>query len=447
MKKYIKLLAILLVSAFGFTSCEEDNELIFTAAPQGEFTFTNTFLPEYILPAENSTDDNIGVVFSFNAADFGVQTNISYELQSSILGDFTDATVVASSSNANNPIEVTIGNLKVLAEAYGIMAPSSGTLNFRIRAFPGDSSSTTESFTPTQTITVTLLEAVTGGSGIEVSTWGIVGSGYNDWGNAGLDGVFYTTSTEGVIVAYANLVDGEIKFRENNDWASNLGDTGADGILEANGDNIVVTAGSYKITINTNDNTYTIEAFSWGIVGSGYNDWGNAGPDAKFFYDYTTDTYKVSVKLVDGEIKFRLNNDWGNNLGDTGADGTLEANGDNLAVTAGFYDLTLDLNNNIYTIESGDVWGIVGSGYNDWGNGGSDYSFTKVTTDVYVAEVVTLLDGEIKFRLNEDWGSNLGDTGADGTLDADGDNLAVTAGKYRITFNTSDNSYFLNKVQ
>ena len=110
--------------------------------------------------------------------------------------------------------------------------------------------------------------------------------------------------------------------------------------MEANGDNIVVTAGSYKITINTNDNTYTIEAFSWGIVGSGYNDWGNAGPDAKFFYDYTTDTFKVSVKLVDGEIKFRLNNDWGNNLGDTGDDGTLEANGDNLVVTAGFYDLT-----------------------------------------------------------------------------------------------------------
>ena len=190
MKKYIKFLAILLVSAFGLISCEEDNELIFTAAPQGEFTFTNTFLPEYILPAENSTDDNIGVVFSFNAADFGVQTNVSYELQSSILGDFTDATVVASSSNANNPIEVTIGNLKVLAEAYGIVAPSSGTLNFRIRAFPGDSSSTTESFTPTQTITVTLLEAATGGSGIEVSTWGIVGSGYNDWGNAGLDGIF-----------------------------------------------------------------------------------------------------------------------------------------------------------------------------------------------------------------------------------------------------------------
>jgi hypothetical protein len=265
-----------------------------------------------------------------------------------------------------------------------------------------------------------------------------VGSGYNNWG-AFADAPFYTTNTDGVYVAYVNLLDGEIKFRENNDWTNNFGDTGVDGTLDAGGDNIVVTAGDYKITLNLNDNTYSIDAFTWGVVGSGYNDWGGAGPDAKFFYDYTTDTFKVGVKLIDGEIKFRLNNDWGTNYGDTGVDGTLDNGGDNIVVTAGFYMITLDFNTNTYTMEEANLWGIVGSGYNDWG-ATPDFILTEVNPGIWVAENVTLLDGEIKFRVNEDWGTNYGDTGVDGILDNGGDNIAVTAGNYIIFLDLTDES-------
>src|SRR5690606_3559633 len=162
------------------------------------------------------------------------------------------------------------------------------------------------------------------GGGATISTWGIVGSGYNDWGNGGPDGQFFSTGSADVFVAYVSLLDGEIKFREDNDWANDFGDDGADGTLEKGGANIPVTAGDYKITLNLKDNTYTMEEFSWGIVGSGYNDWGNAGPDAKFYYDYTTDTFKVGVTLLDGEIKFRQNNKWEQDFGDTGMDGTIE---------------------------------------------------------------------------------------------------------------------------
>ena len=47
------------------------------------------------------------------------------------------------------------------------------------------------------------------------------------------------------------------------------------------------------------------------------------------------------VVLKDGEIKFRQDDAWGVNVGDDGADGTYEANGANIAVTAGTYDMTL----------------------------------------------------------------------------------------------------------
>src|SRR5690606_38763387 len=220
----------------------------------------------------------------------------------------------------------------------------------------------------------------------------------------------------------------EIKFRENNDWGNDLGDNDADGTLESGGANIAVTEGDYKITLNLDDNTYTIEEFSWGVVGDGYNNWGEDGPDAKFYYDYTTDTFKVGVKLINGEIKFRTNNVWGNDLG--GPDGSL--GGDNIPVTAGDYAITLNFNDNTYTIEEADIWGMVGSGYNDWGNAGPDFALTEVQPKIWVGEVATFVDGDVKFRLNNAWDTDFGDDGADGTLEAGGADIAVQAGLYRI---------------
>ena len=52
----------------------------------------------------------------------------------------------------------------------------------------------------------------------------------------------------------APLLDGEIKFRQDNDWAVNFG--GADGTLVDGGDNFVVTAGLYRVMFNTNDSTH-----------------------------------------------------------------------------------------------------------------------------------------------------------------------------------------------
>ena len=56
----------------------------------------------------------------------------------------------------------------------------------------------------------------------------------------------------------------------------------------------------------------------------------------------------------------------------------------------------------MYTIKSEDIFGIVGSGYNDWSNTGPDFTFTEVNSGIWVAEIVTLIDGDIKFRVNED---------------------------------------------
>jgi len=95
-----------------------------------------------------------------------------------------------------------------------------------------------------------------------VSQWGLVGSAtVNGWD--GPDMSMYESGADQFGV-YANLVAGEIKFRENSSWDPpnvNLGDNGADGSLEPGGDNIAISSdGLYYITLNTATNTYTIAA-------------------------------------------------------------------------------------------------------------------------------------------------------------------------------------------
>ena len=448
--KKLSILGLFILALISFNSCETEDDVVFTTQEPEGFVFTNSTLDNYVLAA--ATSSNLGERFTWASADFGAPTNVTYELQSSVSGDFTDATIV--SSTTSNEIAMTIGQMMSVAMEAGLDAdpdspePNTGSFSVRLRAYPGDTGSGTEAFSNVMVLNVELLESTgTGGGGIMPASWGVVGSGYNDWGGAGPDGQFYTTSTADVFVAYVTLIDGEIKFRENNEWVNDFGDDGADGTLDAGGANIAVTAGTYKITLDIAAGTYMMEDFSWGVVGSGYNDWGGAGPDGKFYYDYTTDTFKVGIRLVDGEIKFRQNNEWVTDFGDTGLDGTLDGGGDNIPVSAGHYQITLNFNDGTYTIEATDVWGVVGSGYNDWGGAGPDFALTQIQPDVYYGDIATLVDGEVKFRANNDWASDYGDTGADGTIDAGGDNIAVTAGLYRVRLDVANGTYQLNKIQ
>jgi len=286
----------------------------------------------------------------------------------------------------------------------------------------------------TATLTATVYE-----DKLDLSTaWGVVGSAYNDWGGGGPDAPFYKTSDANVIVSYVTLMDGEMKFRLNNDWGENYGDSGGDGTLDRDGDNIPVSAGTYKITVNTADLTWSMEEYTWGIVGSATtNGWD--GPDMPLEYDPFSDTWKALVSLNSGEVKIRQNNDWGVNYGDNGQDGMLDAGGDNIPVNAGTYLVTVDLNSLEYSIKPTFIWGIVGSATpNGWDGPDIPLILSFEKDNFYYINGVTLGDGEMKFRANNSWDNNLGDTGGDGVLDPGGDNIPVSAGTYNITIDFAD---------
>lgn len=444
--KNIKLIGLFIFTLLSFSSCEEDDNLIFTAQePSENIMFTSSFLNEYVLTA--ATKKNIAERFVWNSPNFGVATPNVYDLQGSATEDFSE--IVAIGTTAESNIGVTVEQMLAIATAAGLDndpntedMPNEGSLYFRVRAYIGDGGANApESFSTVTALNVVLPEAAAAGSGIELSSWGIVGSAANDWG-ATPDIPFYTTANANVIISYANLVVGEIKFRENNTWDGDLGDATLDGILDSDPDNniAITTAGSYKITINLSDNSYTIEVFYWGVVGSAApNGWD--GPNAKLAYDYTTNTFKAVIQLVDGEMKVRMNDMWDTNYGDANMDGVLDTDADNnIVVTAGYYLLTIDFNTLEYSLEPTNIWGLVGSATpNGWD--GPDTKFTPDYSNpgVWIIDSITLVDGQLKVRANDAWDINYGDLEPDGVLDTENDNnINVVAGTYKVTVNFSD---------
>lgn len=117
---------------------------------------------------------------------------------------------------------------------------------------------------------------------------------------------------------------------------------GADGAaLAVNGDAIsVATSGWYKLSVSTTGLTYTVESYMIGLVGSATpNGWNT--PDQKMDYNSAAGTWEITVDLVDGEFKFRLNDGWAWNLG--GTTDNLVHNGSNCAITAGNYTIKLTI--------------------------------------------------------------------------------------------------------
>ena len=123
--------------------------------------------------------------------------------------NFSNAVEVIKVTNSNS-ISLTNSQLNSAAISAGIPVDSTGDLALRVRAKITDTNtnSVLERISTEVKISVTTYLTV-----LDLSTtWGVVGSAANNWG-ATPDLPFWKTDTDGVLVAYVNLIDGEIKFR------------------------------------------------------------------------------------------------------------------------------------------------------------------------------------------------------------------------------------------
>ena len=290
------------------------------------------------------------------------------------------------------------------------------------------------------------------------------------------------------------LIDGKIKFRADDDWAVNWG--GADGVLSAGGADIAVAAGNYRIYVNLNDPanpTYELNAkmygqdenagnttpepepepepepvLGWGLVGA-FSGWGGS-PDVMLASDGTF--YVVKGVELEGELKFRKDSDWGVNFGlaegaefAANAEIALAANGGNINVAAGTYDVYFDeANAKAWFITDGSYpgggaapeaseWGVVGQ-VNGWA--APDITMYKTATEgLFVAYNVAMPDGGFKIRANGEWNdaANYGLENGKGNVEVDhaydvvtgggsGD-MVIVAGNYDIWFDLANTKVYI----
>lgn len=280
----------------------------------------------------------------------------------------------------------------------------------------------------------------------------IVGTGVNGWPPT-TGSEIYLSTTDNTTYTIPNLVitNGFVKFRQDNSWTINWGGStfpNGQGILD--GPDIPTTAGTYDVTLNRINGTYTFipsTGFpSIGVWGPAVNSQlGYAAPDVDMT---TTDgvIYTLSgFYFSSGNAYFRQDNAtnfvWGSVAFPTG---TAFQGGPTIQVNGGEWFVTFNRITGEYSFTFPSI-GILGTALNGFLVDDTDLN----TTDgfEYTINSLTLTDGEVKFRKDNLWTSNWGSLGfPSATGIQDGPNIPVTAGTYDIIFQKSSGHYLFTNT-
>lgn len=351
MKNLLKIgvLAILFIAN---VSCENDDQTIINPSGGPEL-LTPLTGSSYIL--NRSTPSAEVTTLVWDHADYGVQTEINYEVEFSLAD--TEFAVITSGGLTNSRFYTyTHESLNTIALAAGLVPYTAGDLDVRIKSSLGTNG---DVVAYSNVITITVTPYTT-----DLPKLAVAGN-HQGWnaGNAPLIAAsdFGRTDFEGYV-----WLDGEFKFvAQSADGTFNFppaggpdyGDNGDfSGILAETGEsNCTAIAGYYRVRANTgaitaqnlDGMTYSTTAVSWGIIGAATpTGWDS---DTDFTYNPTTKKLEIaSIALVPGNFKFRGNNAWSNgfDLGTVNADGYLVDGGDlTFSGAAGNYKVILDLSN------------------------------------------------------------------------------------------------------
>ena len=338
MKNILKTAAIC-ASLVWLVGCEKDEE----KATMNANARVESNISASTLVLDKTQSNTTALTVSWETKDLGVQLAPVYTVEFENIATGK----IKPLSAERSPFTLTVKELNEYLVGLGLKTGVATDVRVLVRAALSDQ----RSLVATKTLKVTPYF-----DEIKASEWGVVGSATpNGWNGPDIK---MWNSTDGNLVAYATLSAGKIKFRKNNDWGVNLG--GSNGTLSSGGADIAVAAGTYKITINVSKNTYAIETYSWGIIGSGARGWGD-NDDVAMTYEGSTNSWVVKNIALDGEIKFRLNHSWGTNFGADSTDnpaaaleGDIKSGGNNIKVPTGTYNVSFsfDANNKgTYKIE------------------------------------------------------------------------------------------------
>ncbi len=316
-----KILYILFIGLSGLLlSCDKDGEQVVMLSNPVAPTIAS--MPDLTLERNNGT--NI-LEFVGTPVDAGFTVSAKYFLEANVAGNNFDNPITISNDVKANSFKISVSDLNgILLKKFPADAVSS--VDFRIRAeLVVDAGTGADTF-----------EYTSGTSTANVTLYGLPKLDLLD---SGIDQKIESALGNGEYEGFVK-VDKTIPFTLK-DPDANIVYGGAAGVLEVDGAGIVPNeTGWQKLSANVNDLTYSFVDYRIGLIGSATpNSWNS--PDQKMDYDAKTGTWYITLDLIDGEIKFRKNDGWAWNLG--GTPDNLTQGGDNLAVSAGNYTITLTI--------------------------------------------------------------------------------------------------------
>ncbi|WP_309641823.1 T9SS type A sorting domain-containing protein [Flavobacterium sp.] len=276
----------------------------------------------------------------------------------------------------------------------------------------------------------------------------IVGTGVNGWPDTQTTPEIMLSTTDNISYFIPNLVvtNGFVKFRKDAAWVYNWGgSTFPSGTSYQNGPDIPTIAGTYDVTFNISNGTYTFITSGnfpsigiWGPAVDSQN--GFAGQDVDMT---TTDGIHYTLSgfyFSSGQAYFRQDNAtnfvWGSTSYPTG---TAVQSGPSIFIPGGEHFATFNRITHDYTFSFPSV-GILGTAL-----GGFDVDDTDLgTVDGFTYTLDLHLNvGEVKFRKDNSWTINWGSNAFPaGTGVQDGANIPIAIdGDYNVAFDRLSGQY------
>ena len=318
----------------GLGSCKKDEtQTVSTVTPAGALTASATTVN---LVQVNGALPALTLSFP-QATVTGYQTPVTAALQFGLKGsNFKTPIEVAVTTTSYTP---TVSELNTMLLAQGLPVGTSGELEVRLR-----SGAAANAMTYSNVVSVT-------GTPYLASAWIYLPGAYQNWTPATADSLVSLTSNKiytGVILFPAGSLG--FKMTPAKTWDVAYGDAGSGKFSTTGGDFNALTSGLKWITFNLNDNSYKIEDFKgWAVIGDATPTGWEGDTDLKYIND-GKGSWKGTVNLKVGELKFREDKKWDNNYGlKDGAFTNVDAG--NIKVTAaGSYTITFTP---LFIIESG----------------------------------------------------------------------------------------------
>jgi starch-binding outer membrane protein SusE/F len=314
-------------------SCKKDEEQVVLTPGEapGLTGSVNTLSMSQSLAADE------GITFTWQKASFGFDAAVTYTLQLSVKGtEFAPATTteIGLGNGLTKTFTIKEFNMELLK-----IVPASVTseIEARIKASVGDAVAPVYS-------NIFSLTATTYRDIISYPSLYIAGN-FQGWSPGTAPKIASRNNNgqyEGYI--YFNDPSPEFKIVKGNDWSA--GDYGmvSQTQLSNGGDNVKLTggAGVYRLKVNTTNLTWENLKVTWGLIGDATA--GGWDADTDLVFNPATGSWSLTTNLKVGEMKFRANDGWDLNMGDSNNDGVPDEGGNNIKIeTAGNYTITLDL--------------------------------------------------------------------------------------------------------